>query len=269
MNRINTICKHQINDWYKNFKLTFFLLLLFFTNSQLFAQPAKTTELPKFELSALQIGSFQVSNLYWIDVVFDKEGKQVKTFQPLNVSNGSRGPTAQVPLVPPVKLYTGSFDQNGVPQMKPFLDIPVKSAKDRLLLVFHQNAKGEVQQSFLDDSEKAHPAGSVRFVNFSSDPLAFSVGGAALRVSPGGGVNAIPVANAEGQYPLKYYVQTLGNSTYQAPTKLLRMLRPNQRLLVLYAVLEEKVTSQDPGREDQLNTKILYQPVAYRLYDKL
>lgn len=153
--------------------------------------------------------------------------------------------------------------------MKPFLAIPAKAPKDRLLLVFHQDAQGKTQQKFLNDSEEAHRGGSIRFVNFGLERAAFSAGGATTVVVPGGEATAIPVANSEGRYPFTYSVGMRGRPPYESPTKLLRMLMPEQRLLILYTFLPETVTTEKSAPEGSADTKLVFQPMAYRLYDTL
>lgn len=238
----------------------FFLFLLLV--GPLFAQAPR--EIPTFELSAIQLGEMEIPPLYYAEVKRGPDGKELRTFVPFPLSNGVRGPVAKISLVPPVKLYTGKLEPAGKPDMKPFLDVPASSPKDRLLLVFYLDREGRQKHGFLNDSETAHPQGSVRVANFDTDPIAFFVGGPTIQVPPHGEAKAVPVINAEGRFPFVHFVDRPGQPRYQAPLKLLRFRSPDQRLLVLYTAIPTAVQTEEPGGE-----KIAFEPTASRLYDSI
>lgn len=240
--------------------LRFFLFLLL--AGPLLAQTPK--EIPTFELSAIQLGEMEIPPLYRVDVKRGPDGMEQRTFVPFPLSNGVRSPVVKIPLVPPVKLYTGTMDPAGKPDMKPFLDIPAGSPKDRLLLVFYLDRDGLQKHGILNDSETAHPQGSVRVANFDTDRIAFSVGGPTIQVPPHGEAKSVPVVNAEGRFPFVHFVDRPGQPRYQAPLKLLRFRSPDQRLLVLYTAMPTEIPTGEPGE-----VKIAFEPVATRLYDTI
>lgn len=241
-------------------RLFLFLLLA----GSLFAQAPK--EIPKFELSAIQLGEMEIPPLYYTDVKRGTDGKEQRTFVPFPLSNGIRGPVEKISFVPPVKLYTGQVDTTGKPDMKPFLDVPADSPKDRLLLVFYLDREGRQKHGFLNDSETAHPQGSVRVANFDTGSISFFVGGPTIQVPPHGEAKAVPVINAEGRFPFVHFVDRPGQPQYQAPLKLLRFRSPDQRLLVLYTAMPVGIASGDEGAGE---IKIGFEPVASRLYDTI
>ena len=227
----------------------------------------KPKEIPTFELAAIQLGDVGIPPLYYLEVKPGLDGKEQRTFKPLGVPPVSRGQTVEVSSAPTTQLYTGTFDAKGNPDMKPYLDIPGISPKDRLLLVFSLDRDGKTKSTFLVDSASSHPAGSVRFVNFGTDRMAFSVGGAATIVLPGADAKAMPVINSDGRFPFIQFLATPGEKTSQSPTKLLRFRSPGERLLVLCTTMQVEV---ETGQIDANGTKVTRKermPMPYRLYD--
>ena len=244
-----------------------FLLLLSLCSSA-FAQ-TNTKEIPKFTLSATQVGDFKLPQLYYLMTSIDSHAKLQQDYLPLGVTCGTRGSTSAISLVSPVKIYTGTFSAAGVPQMQPYLDVPVKTAKDRLLLVFHLDRDGRVLTTFLDDSETAHPAGSIRLVNFGTEQVAFSAGAAVTSIAPGGEGKAAPVVNADKIYPFVLYVGQSGQNPKPQPTALMRVSNPRDRVLILYTMIPADIPTGQVDATGKAITKKGYTPIAYRIYDRI
>ncbi|MEI6033891.1 MAG: hypothetical protein WCS65_06370 [Verrucomicrobiae bacterium] len=198
----------------------------------------------------------------------DASGKPVQTFKLLAVPNGALGEAMEMPFQPPVTLYTGTVDPQGKPDMKPYLDIPVKSPKDRLLLLFYLDPQGRQQQVFLDRSETTHPAGTVWAVNLASSRMAFNVGsGSPIPVAQGSKVIAKPELNSDGRFPFDYYIEKPGEAPYHSAVSLLRFRQPGSRLLILFTTIATAATDseQDPSQPD----KVVYSQMACRLFDSI
>jgi hypothetical protein len=247
--------------------LVLLIALLFAANPVHAAPPPK--EIPSFALSAVRLGDFEIPPLFYLDVKLGADGKEVRTYVPLPVSSGSRGVPSKVSLVPPLRIYTGTFDAKGKPDVKPYLDIPAGSPGDRLLLVFYLDSQGRPQSRFLDDSEAVHPPGSVRVVNFGSDRIAFTVGGGNMMVAPGGEAKAAPVNKSDGRFPFVYFTDTPGETPKPSPTKLLRFRWPGQRMLVLYTSMPVEVATGQQNPDGTNATTKGYEPIAYRLFDSI
>lgn len=231
------------------------------------AQDGKPKEVPSIEFSATMLGEIEVPPLYYVDMKPDSEGKMKPSYQPVSVSSGSRGSVIKLPFAETVGLYTGDFDEKGEPRMKPFVQIPAKKAGDRILLVFHYDAKGQPQRSFIDDSIAVHPSGSVRLANFSPTQVAFAVGGTPVRVAAGGEAITKPVLNEQGRFPFIYMAERAGQKPYESPTKLLRFRSPDQRLLILYTAMPSQESDGSMNADGTPKMVTIFQPMAYRLYD--
>ena len=244
-----------------------FLVWIYAANPLHAAPPPK--EIPTFEFSAIRIGEFEVPPLYYLEVKPGPDGKPVRTFLPLAVVSGSRGQPAKVSLVAPVQIHTGTFDAKGKPDMKPYLDVPASSPKDRLLLVFYLDKQGKPQRTFLDDSAAAHPPGSVRVANLGTERIAFTVGGASILVAPGGDAKAWPVNGSDGRFPFIDYVVIPGEHPVPSSTKLLRFRLPGQRMLVIYTTMPVDVLTGQQNPDGTSATRKGLETIAYRLFDTI
>ena len=197
------------------------------------------------------------------------DGKEVRTFQPISIPNGSRSPVVKVSLVPPVKIYTGTFDAKGKPDMQPYLDIPANTPKDRLLVVFFLDKQGKPQRMVLDDSTAAHPVGSVRTVNLGTGRIAFSAGGANIIVPPGGEAKTLPVVKSDGRFPFILFLEPPGEKPYQSPTKLFRFRLPGSRLLVFHTILQVDLPTGERRQDGTAITNKVYAPTTYPLADAI
>lgn len=242
------------------------LLGLFCLLGTSFTHQATAKELPRFEFSAVQIGDSTVPPLYYLEVIPGLGGKPQTKFVPISVSNGTRSGTFKIQLIPPVQLYTTS--PTG-PEMKPLFTIPANDPKNRILLVFHPDNSGQLNHTFLDDSAIAHPPGGVRVVNLGTVPISFSAGKEIIRVAPRQDAKTMPTRDNNGLCPFKCYVEQPDQPLGKAPTKLLRMGDPQDRLLVLYTFFPEEPPSAEPSSDGKKSTIKQYIPIAYRLYDRL
>ena len=239
----------------------FYLLGTSFLHAQ-----ATPREIPRFEFSAVQIGDFTIPPLYYLEVTPGLGGQPQKKFLPIVLSNGARGSTCKIQLIPPVQLYTTS---PAGPEMKPLFTIPANGPKNRILLVFYPDNTGQMNHTFLDDSAIAHPPGSVRVVNLGTTPIAFSAGKEIIPVAPKKEAKTTFTRDNNGLFPFTCYVEQPGEPLVKGPTKLLRMGDPQDRLLVLYTFLPEEVPSGEPSPEGKTTTIKQYIPIAYRLFDRL
>ncbi len=224
-------------------------------------------EAPSIELSATMLGEAKAPPLFYVEAVRDGNGKIQNIFKPLSISVGTRSAPIKLPLLKPMQLFTGGFDENGEPQMKPFASLPDAKDGGRLLLVLYLDQNGKPKQAFLDDSAGAHPVGTVRFANFSDQRVSFSVGGKPTTVSPGDQFSIAPSINSEARFPFVYSIEQSGKKTYTSPTKLLRFRQPESRLLILYTNFPFAIPNDSD--EEPEAVEIDYQPMAYRLYDTI
>ncbi len=229
----------------------------------------KTKEAPAIELSAIQLGQFAMPELFYAVFVDGPDGKPKKEFRTLPVSNGARGAVTRIPFVQPLALYTASPDSADAAKMKSYVEIPARSAGDKLLLLFYADRHGQPQRIFLDDSPSAHPEGSVRMVNLTSGRVAFSAGGPSIPVDPGASALGRPVLNADGRFPFIHIEERPGEKSYTAPTKLLRFNQPGQRMLVVFALMPAELATGEQRPDGSGGTKTVLLPEAYRMFDRL
>lgn len=231
-------------------------------------QPERT-----FGLSAINIGGTELPPLYYQTI--DKASGE-RSFVSFRAGEGSRSRLYQVPLIRPVKLYTGESGADGEDEMESYLDVPANSQDDQLLLVFYLDSGGNLRHTFLDDSAETHPAGTVRFANFSNDRVAFQAGGDPVGVRPAEAAVADPVFDENNRIPFSFIAERDSGQPYTAPTKLLRFRSPDARLLVVYASLprEVQVDEAETGEFDEDGnpitraiTEVQHVTTAYRLYD--
>ena len=203
----------------------------------LFADSGKPSgDTPTFSLSLCQLGGEPLPQLYWMKMKKDADGNSVPEYLPLDLPNGMRSAPVEIPLVPPPKIYTGRIHSDGKPEVNPFLEIPAKSPKEKLLLVLYLDPQGKQQQTFLDDSATAHAPGAVRVINLSGGRIAFNTGASQpIIVSPGSQAIAVPKADLEKRFPFEYFSDLPGQAPYHSPVQMLRMREPGGRLLVIFS----------------------------------
>lgn len=244
-----------------------FLLLFWLSAASPLDAAPPPKEIPAFELSAIRLGDFEIPPLFYLDVKTGLDGKDLRTYHPLSAPNGSRSPAFKVSLVPPVRIFTGTFDAKGKPDMQSYLGIPATTPKDRLLLVFFLDKQGKPQRMVLDDSAAAHPAGSVRTVNLGTGRVAFSAGGANRIVPPGGEAKTLPAVKSDGRFPFILFLEPPGDKPYQSPTKLFRFRLPGSRLLVFHTILQVDLPTGERRPDGTEITNKVYVPTTYPLAD--
>lgn len=230
------------------------------------AQPS-SAEPPSFTLSAIKIGNAKVPPLYYNGFAIDENGKKKAHFLPLPVGVGSRGPSVEIPLQPSVRLYTGKISPENQAEMNPVFTVPVKSARERMLLVFYQDEALKEHHAFIDDSSAAHPAESVRFVNLASRRVTFSVGGAGLTVTHGEEKVAEPALDDSGRFPFFCESEEVFGHPSRSEANRLRLVSKKHRLLVLYAPISLEVPTDRLGPDGNPLMEIRHEPQACRFYD--
>jgi len=218
-------------------------------------------EIPMIDLSVCNITSEEMPALYVMN--------ELEQFVPLPIGDFSRGTSIGVPKADSVVLYTGTFDEEGEPNMKPAITIPTAGIEDKALLLVYNNPDGSMGQTTIDDSETAHPANSVRVLNVSPYPMTFSAGTEPKEVAPRQQAIVNPQLDENRRFAFVYRSVLSDGEVYTSPIKKLSLRSENARLLVLYTALK-KVTLAD--REDSNSEEadiIEYEPTAYRLYDKI
>lgn len=219
---------------------------------------------PVFELSVLRFGDVEVPPLFYAEVAKGQGGKETMVFHPLKVGDSPVREVQKIPLLPAVNLYTGDPDARDGIGMKPWLEVPAPSAGERLLLLVYFDAKGQPARRFLDDSARAHPAGSVRVVNCSDETAGFSVGGAGVSVAPGKEVLATPSPDAQGRFDFSFSSALSGGS----PPKRLYFPGKSGRLLVVFGLVQKSVPTGKMLSDGSDEMKHSLEPLARRLFDQ-
>ena len=245
--------------------VTFGLVGIISFTSGAHAQSEKPKEPPTFELSAGAIGVSDLPPLFRLEEEQQESGKRAQKWVPFEVPNGSRGAAVKIPLKSPVILYTGSPELPEGPQMKPFLQVPVKKAGERLFLLFHLDDKGQPKHIFLEDSGSSHAAGTVRVVNLTGQRMAFSVGGKPVPVLTGGQQIAQPVMRPDGRFEFKHFEERPGGAAYESPLLYLRFPREDMRLTVVFAPMPMEPDTDENGRP---RGPVQYVAKAIQLYDR-
>lgn len=230
-------------------------------------QSAAPREIPRFNFDACNIAEGTVPTIYYLDLEPDDAGRPKKTFKEINIPRGGRGGKVKIPLIEPVQLYTGRYDQDGKPQMTSFATLPVKSPSDSILMLVRNDAEGKQQINYISDSVERHPAGTVRLLNLAKNAMAASFGGAPQLVRPGGEMIAKPSLNDRGRFMFRYTLEQPGAPAYVSPTRNLRFRSPTQRLLVVHTEIAVEQGTDKLGPEGLEKTTTIYQPTAYLLFD--
>jgi len=195
-----------------------------------------------------------------------------EVFLPLSVGNFSRGASIEVPKGESLRVYTGSFDEEGEPSMKPLFEARVGTEQEKALVLLYHNPDGSIGHAIIDDSEAAHPRQSVRVLNVSPYPMTVVLGNERMEVPPEQQALAQPEADERGRFPFVYRSALAPGDVYTAPVKQLRFRNNNARLLILYTALKQavEVDPEDPDREQyEVNEEPRYVPTAFRLYDQI
>lgn len=219
---------------------------------------------PDFELSALRLGDVEVPPLYYAESSKGPDGKVATVFHPLQIGDGARRGPQKIPLQPPVKLYTGDPQVAGGKGMKSWMEVPVRSAEDRLLLLVYLDSNGQPSHRFLDDSAAIHPAGSVRVVNCLNVPVAFSAGNGKVSVPPGAEAAAVPRRDPQGRFDFAFFPD---GSTQALPK---RLYFPGEagRLLVVYSLFPDLLPTDGTLQDGSQEMKRVLEPSARRLFDQ-
>ncbi len=223
-------------------------------------------EAPVVELSAASIRVKDLPPLFYLEVSQDAAGREQRRFSPLDVSSCKRGALVSLPSQRPIQIYTKHSNTEGSNPMKPFLDVPANATATRLLLVFYLDEQGRTKTTFLDDSIDAHPPGTVRMVNFSSQRIAFTVGGEPILVPPDGDAVARRAADADNRFTFKYFAETKRGKTYESPEKNLAFPKPDSRILFLYSAAPKFSPTTDPEESPAI---VGYSPVLQRMQDRV
>jgi len=214
------------------------MLLVLSAPLPMLAQQPPVKETPTISCSANALGGLEIPPLYYLDATNDSSGKLLREYKPFPVSTLTRMPAVKIPATPPVALYTGRFDEKGKPIMNSYLEIPVKGPQEKLLLLFYRDAAGKTAHDFLDDGVKAHPAGTVRVLNYSPQGFSPTVGKKTYFVAPGGqGLFGTPEMVSPGRFVFRYRVQTPGVGDYESSVQLLEMRTPEDRILIIYSAM--------------------------------
>lgn len=222
-----------------------------------------------FRLSVCTIGVDQVPSLFWKNIL-KEDMEPEKAYEIIRVGKAHRGSSVELPVDGDLTIYReGSLPADAAPDspkpMIPFITIPKPDPDDQLLLILHRRASGKPSYTFQDDSADAHPANTVRFVNFTPRNAVGYVGGDAVRVAPGEGrLLGEPVYIEPNRFDFSYALETSDGSFSASQPKRLRFRSPEARLLILMTYLPE--TEED---EDGTVTSVEYTPIAYRLYDRV
>jgi len=219
---------------------------------------------PVIEISALRLGDMDLPPLFYAEVLKDAGGKEVTVFRPLEVGDNTRGGVQKIPLLQPLRLYIGDPQVRDGKGMKPWQEVPVRSAGGRMMVLFYFDSKGEPAHRFLDDSATAHPASSVRIVNCSDEAVGLSLGGQRTAVPPGKEAISVPALDAQGRFDFAFFSSS---SVHPVPK---RLYFPGKagRLLVVYSLVPKVAPTGEtlPSGSDEVRR--VTESQARRLFDQ-
>lgn len=227
---------------------------------------------PTFTLSVTNLTDAAIPNLFFVSSRDARTGKP-DGFEPLPVNTGKRGPQVEIPLLPPLSLY--SEDPNSslagtIEGKRSVIEFPASvSENSRWLLVFHYDANGSLQSRFLDDSASVHSPGTVRLVNLTNVKVGVIAGDEPMVASPGKDDLARPETDEHGRFTLSCAYATGATEYEPLPRKTLRFRSDQERLLVVFTpvkmVRDDVEESKSGGQVRRSDTTI--KNVPYRLYD--
>jgi len=248
----------------KSDRFLFVLLPAFAAAGLLPAQMPEPPEVPRFHLSLCAVGAEQVPQWFWRDLVPDAEGVLRPEYRAVTFGQGTRGPSIEVPVRPPIQLYRRT-EQEGQPVMSPVMTLPDQEEGDHKLVLFYRDRQGDMQVHHLEDGEEAHPGGEVRVLNLGPDNLVASIGNAQGAVPPGEAhLLGAPQVDNRRVMTFEFAVSRPGQTPFRSPATRLRLRSDRHRLLVVYTYMPTYSRGAEQGRN-----RVSYTPIAYNLFDRL
>lgn len=221
-------------------------------------------ETPTFELAALKLGDMEQPALYYAEVTKGADGKDVTTYKPLEIGSGARPVSNTIPLTSPVRIFSGDpLVKDGL-GMKSWDDVPAGSAGEKILLLFFFDPNGQMTHRFLEESARAHPAGTVKALNLTAESMNFATGSQQAAVSAGQSSMTTPALDTEG----RFFLTVLTGPAIPPTPKRLYFPGKAGRLLLVYSLspAEEPTGRTLPDGNEEM--KRVLKPFAHRIFDQ-
>jgi len=243
---------------------SFLTLLLLGTNLLAQTRTAEQ-EIPTVHVSVVQISDQVLPPMY----VLDPESPDEPRFLQLPVSKFARGEGLKIPIGEDARIYTGKFNNEGKPEMKPLFTFKPKPNQERALLLVYLNLDGTPGHLIVDDSAEVHPAGTLRVLNVSPETITFVAGDQRYEVPSGAARTVEPKLDDQRRFPFVYRGLNAKGEVFTSPIKELAFRKEDARILILYTALPQEIPTGARDADGEEITETIYAPIDFRLYDKI
>ncbi|MFA6286160.1 MAG: hypothetical protein WC661_02150 [Opitutaceae bacterium] len=191
---------------------------------------------PTRELVAVSITDDLVPELFYQTVKND--------YAPFIVGQNTAGAPQKIGVGPALPLFRQIKSPKGDTTYTPVAQLNLPSGKpdSKWLLAIYLDPTGNPTYRAFEQPSSNTPAGSVRFINLSSQEVAYKLNETITKLSSGEARMAPALFTANETFTLAYGVQRSDGRIDRSTTKQLFLPSEDMRLLVLFATRRERLT---------------------------